>query len=217
MFSKKRLTNISEMDLFSQALAFLSLNTKQEDLFEPLSEKGKTRLLLHQTTCTFLTSYLKERSHITKFSPIFYLKISARYSASYCYCPQRSCEGYVFTRVCDSVHRGVCYPSMHCRWHPSMPCSRSPGRVCSGGVCSGGCLLQEGGLVVVSQSALRQTPKLRLRAVMMQRSQCSVTVVAGCSTNLGQYVVLQLFLVFKACRNYWMDSILSLNETVQHW
>ena len=26
----------------------------------------------------------KERSHITKFSPIFYLKILARYSASYC-------------------------------------------------------------------------------------------------------------------------------------
>ena len=55
---KNRLTNISEMDLFSQAFAFLSLNTKQEDLFEPLSEKGETRLLLHQTTCTYLTSYL---------------------------------------------------------------------------------------------------------------------------------------------------------------
>ena len=27
---------------------------------------------------------------------------------SYHYCPQRSCEGYVFTRVCHSVHRGVC-------------------------------------------------------------------------------------------------------------
>ena len=26
-----------------------------------------------------------------------------------CYRPQRSCgQGYVFTRVCDSVHRGVC-------------------------------------------------------------------------------------------------------------
>ena len=51
------------------------------------------------------------------------------------YRPQRSCEGYVFTRVCDSVHRGGCYPSMHCRWYPSMPCSRS----------LGGCLLQVGG------------------------------------------------------------------------
>ena len=29
---------------------------------------------------------------------------------------------------------GVCYPSMHCRWYPSMPCSR--------GACSGGCLLR---------------------------------------------------------------------------
>ena len=36
------------------------------------------------------------------------------------------CEGYVFTRVCHSVHGGW-YPSMHCRWYPSMPCSRSLG------------------------------------------------------------------------------------------
>ena len=42
-------------------------------------------------------------------------------------------QGYVFTCVCDSVHRvggiPVClaaggYPSMHCIWYPSMPCSR---------------------------------------------------------------------------------------------
>ena len=24
------------------------------------------------------------------------------------YCPQRSCEGYIFTPVCHSFHRGVC-------------------------------------------------------------------------------------------------------------
>ena len=67
-----------------------------------------------------------------------------------CYHPQRSCEGYVFTRVCQSFRSqggelsqhalqvvsqhalqwGMCYPSMHCRWYPSMPCSR--------GVCSRG-------------------------------------------------------------------------------
>ena len=35
-------------------------------------------------------------------------------------------QGNVFTGVCDSVNRGG-YPSMHCRWYPSMPCSRSPG------------------------------------------------------------------------------------------
>ena len=29
----------------------------------------------------------------------------------------------------------VCYPSMYCRWYPSMPCSRSLG---GGGVCSCG-------------------------------------------------------------------------------
>ena len=39
---------------------------------------------------------------------------------------------------------GGCYPSMLCRWYPSMPCSRSPGGclllggACSRGVCSGG-------------------------------------------------------------------------------
>ena len=51
-----------------------------------------------------------------------------------CYHPQRNCEGYVFTGVCLStgglvsqhalqqVSRGQCYPSMDCRWYPSMPC-----------------------------------------------------------------------------------------------
>ena len=33
-------------------------------------------------------------------------------------------QGYIFTGVCDSVHRGGWYPSMHCRRYPSMPCSR---------------------------------------------------------------------------------------------
>ena len=51
-----------------------------------------------------------------------------------------------FTRVCDSVHGGggVCYPSMYCRWYPSMPCSRgvpAPGGLLRGGVCSRGSLL----------------------------------------------------------------------------
>ena len=39
-----------------------------------------------------------------------------------------------------------CYPSMHCRWYPSIPCSRSPERGGSapGGFCSwgGGCLVE---------------------------------------------------------------------------
>ena len=59
-------------------------------------------------------------------------------------------QGYVFTRVCDSVHR-ECYPSMHCRWYPSMPCRRSRGGVpalgmgsAPGGVCSWGNLLWGG-------------------------------------------------------------------------
>ena len=32
----------------------------------------------------------------------------------------------MFTGVCLSTVGGY-YPSMHCRWYPSMPCSRSPG------------------------------------------------------------------------------------------
>ena len=76
-------------------------------------------------------------------------------------------QGNIFTPVCHSVHTGVvsqhalqvisqhalqwgvCYPSMHCRWYPSMPCSRGgrgcllpggawSGRVCSRGVPGGG-------------------------------------------------------------------------------
>ena len=54
-----------------------------------------------------------------------------------CYRPQRSCEGYVFTRVCHSVHKGGCVVSKHAlQWYPSMPCNRG---VCSGGgACLGG-------------------------------------------------------------------------------
>ena len=61
------------------------------------------------------------------------LKANSKYP--YFYRPQRSCEGYVFTRVCHSVHGGVPGPG-------GVPGSR--------GVCS------RGG--VVSQHALRQTP-----------------------------------------------------------
>ena len=72
-------------------------------------------------------------------------------------------QGYVFTHVCDSVHRGVlsqhalqqvsrgvCYSSIHCRWYPSMPCSRPP----KGGSCSGGGLLPGG----CSGGGLVETP-----------------------------------------------------------
>ena len=38
------------------------------------------------------------------------------------------CEGYVFTRVCHSVHKGGGVVSQHAlQWYHSMPCSRSPG------------------------------------------------------------------------------------------
>ena len=70
-------------------------------------------------------------------------------------CKRSLGQGNIFTSVCQEFCSvGRCYPSMHCRWYPSMPCSRSPGGsapggcllqgVCSGGVCSweGGCLLR---------------------------------------------------------------------------
>ena len=69
------------------------------------------------------------------------------------YRPQRSCEGYVFTRVCDSVHRGGVL-SQHALQVVSQhalqqggACSggSAPGGLLggsAGGVCSGGCLFQ---------------------------------------------------------------------------
>ena len=33
----------------------------------------------------------------------------------------------MFLQVCVCPQGGGCYPSMHCRWYPSMPCSRSRG------------------------------------------------------------------------------------------
>ena len=50
--------------------------------------------------------------------------------------------------------RGVCYPSMHCRWYPSMPCSRG---VCTWwGLLLGACLLQGG---ACSRGVWRPPPK----------------------------------------------------------
>ena len=51
-------------------------------------------------------------------------------------------QGNIFTPVCHSVHRGRrCYPSMHCRWYPSMPCRGGllPGAAC----CLTGCLVEQ--------------------------------------------------------------------------
>ena len=106
----------------------------------------------------------------------------------HCYRPQRSWGKVVFTRVCDSVHGGgvlsqhalqvvsqhtlqqvskggVCYPSMHCRWYHSMPCSRSPG----GGLLLGGGsgAWSRGGLLWGEGMCLVETPsgRLLLRAV----------------------------------------------------
>ena len=42
------------------------------------------------------------------------------------YRPQRSWGKVIFSQVSVILFRGG-YPSMHCRWYPSMPCSRSRG------------------------------------------------------------------------------------------
>ena len=47
---------------------------------------------------------------------------------SICYRPQRSWSKVMFLHVSVILFKGGgCYPSMHCRWYPSMPCSRSGG------------------------------------------------------------------------------------------
>ena len=80
---------------------------------------------------------------IRDLSTYIVLKVKLLY-----YRPQRSCEGYVFTGVCLSTG-GMCHRSMHCRWYPSMPCSRSRG---------GGVLYQHA-LQVVCQHTLQQVSK----------------------------------------------------------
>ena len=76
----------------------------------------------------FLTSNVIYYTNVVNDSRDFFLIFTAR---------NEVCEGYVFTRVCHSVHRGwypsmPCsggwYPSMHCRWYPSIPCSRGVSR-----------------------------------------------------------------------------------------
>ena len=54
------------------------------------------------------------------------------------YRPQRSWGKVMFLHVCVILFTGGCYPSMHCRWYPSMPCSRSQGGSAAGGVSSRG-------------------------------------------------------------------------------
>ena len=54
---------------------------------------------------------VKEHSHIMKFSPIFYFKILAYYSASYWYCLQHSCGKVMFSQVSVILFTGaMCIP-----------------------------------------------------------------------------------------------------------
>ena len=59
-----------------------------------------------------------------------------------CYRPQRSCEGYVFTRVCNSVHGGVAIPACIAGGIPACLAAGLQGR--GGAACSGRYLLRAG-------------------------------------------------------------------------
>ena len=65
------------------------------------------------------------------------------FDASFYYRPQRSCEGYVFTCVCDSIHGGGGVLSQHALQVVSQYALQQGG-ICSWGVCSQGGLLWEG-------------------------------------------------------------------------
>ena len=76
-------------------------------------------------------------------------------------------QGNIFRSVCQEFCLQGGYPSMHCRWNPSMPC-RYPGGGVSPGPQPGGKLRDlargvsrptPGGCGCVSQHALRQTPR----------------------------------------------------------
>ena len=47
--------------------------------------------------------------------------------SKYCYRPQTKFAKVMFLHVSVILSTGGCYLSIHCRWYPSMPCSRSPG------------------------------------------------------------------------------------------
>ena len=67
--------------------------------------------------------------------------------SKYFYRPQRSCEGYVFTRVCDSVHRGRCVLSQHALQVVSKHALQQGGACSWRGAYLGRCLLHGGCLL----------------------------------------------------------------------
>ena len=75
-----------------------------------------------------------------------YMTLLGHYMGDY-YRPQTKLrEGYVFTRVSDSVHRGRWYPSMHCRFQGPHP---------------------GGGVGWISQHALTQPPNPPSRRLLL--------------------------------------------------
>ena len=81
----------------------------------------KTELYSKTPTWTFMNRSIHLTNTMFSYLCLYYEKgtflvFTAR---------KRSLRRLCFYR-CMSVHKGVCYPSMHCIWYPSMPCSRSP-------------------------------------------------------------------------------------------
>ena len=82
--------------------------TRDGDVHHVAYCTGHKQLFSHIFTCVMRTLRLltKNRCFLPPTNEVWGKVICLQV----CVCPQ-----------------GECYPSMHCRWYPSMPCSRSPG------------------------------------------------------------------------------------------
>ena len=94
------------------------------------------------------------RRSILNFKGIVNIKNKNMATSVDFYRPQRSWGKVMFLHVCVILFTGGCYPSIHCRWYPSMPCSGGvcaiPAFIASGipaCLAAGGCLLL-GGLLL---------------------------------------------------------------------
>ena len=90
------------------ASAFMFFFDRSVPFLKTLMLSTNTITYCHRTHSWRLTKKRKRRRYVwTRLYTWNYLCSEYQYSYIDCYRPQRSCgQGYVFTRVCDSVHRG---------------------------------------------------------------------------------------------------------------
>ena len=86
-----------------------------------LKELQVLKIGMNALYCVMLSKKLNYVSAGTSWkTQLFYLCTTRNRqceNCAYCYRPKRSCEGYVFTRVCHSVHRGG-LPQCMLGYHP---------------------------------------------------------------------------------------------------